>query len=1150
MKNLFATALLLILISSAHAQGEFNRWYFGYGCGMNFNNTPPSIISPNPMSTDDNTATISDASGNLLFYANGLAAYNRTNVVMPNGSGLTGNSTGGQTATIVQKPGSNNQYYLFAVDAMGGSNGIKYSIVDMTLNGGLGDIVSGQKNITLLASATERIVPIRHSNGVDIWILIHEWNSNAFRAYLLTASGISATPVVTSIGNVNSGGYLAGYNAMGQITVNRANNKVAMATYSDGNIEIYDFNNSTGVLSNRVALSYYRAWGLEFSPSGQYLYATGWYQSNIYQYDLSTYTSAAVSASQVNLGACNGEGYLQMGPDGKIYIAKYGTSYIGVINSPDNAGAACNFVDHGFSTGGPQSSAGLVDKILVNQVCALSVKLGNDTLICGSSSFTLTDTNSNATHLWNTGATTASINVTTSGSYWVQTTQGTCVGRDTINVTFASAPQHFSIGSDTSYCGSFSRVLSTGVANTLWSTGVTAPQITVSTPGTYWAQESSVCGAIRDSIFISQNPMPTVSLGNDTALCQGNNLILNAGNTGASYLWEDNSTAQTLTVTSSGTYWVKVTENGCSKRDSILVSYVSPLPAFSIGNDTSYCGSFSRVLTTGNANTLWSTGVTASQITVASPGLYWAQNSNSCGTVRAAIIISENPLPSVSLGNDTSLCQGNNVILNAGNSGASYLWEDNTTAQTLTVNSAGTYWVDVTVNGCTKRDSIVVSYVSPLPVFSIGNDTAYCGSFSRVLFTGVANTLWSTGVTASQITVSTAGTYWGQESNVCGAVRDSVVLSQNPLPNVSLGNDTTLCQGNNLILNAGNTGASYLWDDNTTAQTLTVSSAGTYWVNATLNGCTQRDSILVSYVSPLSSFSIGNDTTLCSNVSLTLSTGSTLALWSTNVTDSQITVTASGTYWAEETNACGSVRDSILISQKPLPVVDLGNDTAVCQGLDLTLNAGNAGAAYLWNDNTTAQTSTVTPPGIYWVDVTVNGCTKRDSITGSVLSAPSAFSLGNDTTICEDSSIVLNAFQPNVHYSWSNGDTSSFITVNQSGQYQVIDSNQCGSYSASVNITTKKCTCKVAIPTAFSPNGDGKNETFGLLTQCPLENYELNIYNRWGQKIFTSTSLQDKWDGDYKNTQQPLGVYVYFVHYKDPYTDKTISQAGNVTLLR
>jgi gliding motility-associated-like protein len=71
-----------------------------------------------------------------------------------------------------------------------------------------------------------------------------------------------------------------------------------------------------------------------------------------------------------------------------------------------------------------------------------------------------------------------------------------------------------------------------------------------------------------------------------------------------------------------------------------------------------------------------------------------------------------------------------------------------------------------------------------------------------------------------------------------------------------------------------------------------------------------------------------------------------------------------------------------------------------------------------------------------------------------------------------------------------------------------------------------------------------------LLTQCPLENYELNIYNRWGQKIFTSTSLQDKWDGDYKNTQQPLGVYVYFVHYKDPYTDKTISQAGNVTLLR
>lgn len=1013
MKNLFVVTILWIITASAFAQGEFNRWYFGYGCGMNFNNTPPTIISPNPMSTDDNTATICDAGGNLLFYANGLSAYDRNNNIMPNGNGLSGNSTGGQTATIVQKPGNNNQYYLFTVDAMAGPNGIKYSVVDMTLNGGLGNIIATQKNITLLSPATERIVPIRHSNGVDIWILIHEWNSNAFRAYLLTASGISTTPVVTNIGNVNSGGYTYGYNAMGQITVNRANNKVAMATYSDGNIEIYDFNNSTGVLSNRVALTYYRAWGLEFSPNGQFLYATGWYQSNIFQYDLSTYTSAAVSASQVDLGPCNGEGYLQMGPDQKIYVAKYQTSYIGVINNPNNPGTACNFVDQGFYTGGPQSSAGLVDKILVNGVCSLSVNLGRDTIVCGASSFTLRDTTSNATHLWSTGATTASINVTTSGSYWVQTTRGTCVGRDTINVTFATAPQNFSIG-----------------------------------------------------------------------------------------------------------------------------------------NDTTYCGSFSRVLSTGNSSTLWSTGITAPQITVTSPGLYWAQNSNSCGTVRAAILISENPLPSVSLGNDTTLCLGNDLILNAGNAGASYLWDDNSTAQTLTVNSSGTYWVDVTVNGCTKRDSILVSYTSPLPAFSIGNDTTYCGGFNRVLTTGQANTLWSTGVTASQITVGSPGVYWAQQSNACGAIRDSILISQNSLPIVSLGNDTVLCLGNDVILNAGNTGATYLWDDNSTAQSLTVDSSGIYWVDVTVNGCSRRDSILVSYVRPLPPFNIGNDTSLCGSFGCTLSTGNTIALWSTNISDSQIIVTAPGIYWAEETNACGSVRDSILITQKPLPLVDLGNDTAVCPGLDLTLNAGNAGASYLWNDNTTAQTLTVIPPGIYWVDVTVNGCTKRDSIKASVLLPPSAFTLGNDTTICEDSSIVLDAYQANVHYIWSNGDTSSFIRVGQSGQYQVTDSNQCGSYSASINIATKPCICKVAIPTAFSPNGDGKNETFGLLTQCPIENYELNIYDRWGQRVFTSTSLQDKWDGNYRNIPQPLGVYVYFVHYKDGYTGKLVSQAGNVTLMR
>jgi len=366
MKNLLLITFCLFFIQTSFAQKQFNNWYFGYRCGMTFNNGTPSIISSNPMVTTDNSATVSDANGDVLFFANGDMAYNRNGNIMPNGSGLLGDTSGGQTATIVQLPGSDSLYYLFTVDAQARSNGLKYSVIDLSLDGGLGDIDTNKKNVTLIAPATEKVAPIRHANGKDAWILIHAWNSDAFMAYLLTDTGLSDSPVITHIGTVNTGGSSPGYNAQGQLTVNKANNKVAAATYSAGNIEIFDFDNSTGILSNGVTISQPSAWGLEFSPNGNLLYASCWFQSNLYQYDLTTYTTNAITASQVSLGTAPNEGYLQTGPDGKIYVAEYLTNYLGVINKPDSTGLACNFIDTGFYTGANLSSAGLVDKILVN----------------------------------------------------------------------------------------------------------------------------------------------------------------------------------------------------------------------------------------------------------------------------------------------------------------------------------------------------------------------------------------------------------------------------------------------------------------------------------------------------------------------------------------------------------------------------------------------------------------------------------------------------------------------------------------------------------------------------------------------------------------------------------------------------------------
>ena len=506
----------------------------------------------------------------------------------------------------------------------------------------------------------------------------------------------------------------------------------------------------------------------------------------------------------------------------------------------------------------------------------------------------------------------------------------------------------------------------------------------------------------------------------------------------------------------------------------------------------------------------------------------------------------------VNLGNDTAICSGETVTLRDTFSNSSSLWSTGDTTSSITVSGGGSYWLQVTQQNCSTcigRDTINVSITGPPPAFSLGNDTTYCGSFSRVLSTGNANTLWSTGITGPSITVTTPGTFWASITNSCGTASDTIVIHQNPMPIVNLGSDTNICNNNPLTLDATTPNATYTWQDGSTSSTLTVSSSGTYWVAVDINGCEARDSITISYIN-LNSFSIGDDTVYCGSFSRILTAGVAHTIWSTSDTATYITVTLPGLYWGVAFVCNDTLRDSINLSQKPLPVVNLGSDTSICQGTTLTLDAAHDSASFLWQNGTTDSIFTASAGGLYWVDVTVDGCTKRDSIRISNLSPPSPFSIGNDTTICQDSSITLSAYQLQTSYFWSNGDTTPFIIVSQSGSYQVIDSNACGSYTTSVTVTTRECSCKIDIPTAFSPNNDGRNDFYHILTQCPLRNFQFDIYDRWGQRLFSTNNLMDKWDGTYRGVPQPLGVYVYYLKYTDPYSNTVHNQAGNVTLVR
>lgn len=331
---------MLLLNLPVLAQKEGNIWYFGDHAGLDFNSGKPAAILNGQINTLEGCATISDHNGNLLFYTDGITVWNRNHKIMTNGTGLYGHSSSSHSGVIVPRPGSNNIYYVFTVTEVANPFGINYSEVDMGLSGGLGAVTA--KNIQLITPALEKITAVRHASLNAIWVVMHTFDDNNFYSYLVTSSGINMNPVISSCGRaVTTPNFCRGC-----MKVSADGHKLAMAHSWMDMVELFDFDNVTGIVSNPVTFTGFNAkgpYGIEFSPSGKLLYVGEWYDGiNIYQYNL---TSADIPGSRITIGSDSGTniGALQLAPDGKIYVAVEHQAFIGAINDPDLPGNACNF---------------------------------------------------------------------------------------------------------------------------------------------------------------------------------------------------------------------------------------------------------------------------------------------------------------------------------------------------------------------------------------------------------------------------------------------------------------------------------------------------------------------------------------------------------------------------------------------------------------------------------------------------------------------------------------------------------------------------------------------------------------------------------------------------------------------------------------
>lgn len=1037
----FTLFLSVLFFSISILYGQFpgpgSNWYFGTYAGVTWNvlqaNGDPMYLMDGAVNTGEGVATISDNAGNLLFYTDGITVWDASHQKMANslntspGGTLTGNSSSTQSGVIVPKPMDPNTYYIFSVDANYGFGGLAFSRVDMLANGGLGDIDLMEKNIPLFTPSTEKITAVNHANNTDIWVITHQWQNNQFNAYLVNSTGVQfTTPVISNIGVVHTG---ASGNTRGYMKASPSGDMVCLGIEGMNIWELFDFDNTTGQLSNPLILDYTSnndCYGVEFSADGKYLYGSERWGYEIHQWDLSVPVPAAILASHTIVATTSTAygGALQLANDQKIYLARSGTKYIGRINEPSLPGSLCDYDDQAVLLGPDLSTAkgcreGLptfiatffnVAEFTFKTSCdhdtvfffipnpqGLEMAYWNFNWPSTDPAYHYQGTVDSVYFIYNAG-----------GIYTVELITERDNDLDTAyaDVYFSQTPKVY-LGPDATLCDNdeLSYDLSyndqyalTGACEYFWEAQLASQTFydsnatyLINKPGTYsvTVYSDSICGSKSDFINVEYNNMDA-SLGVDitSGLCQGDIQVLDAtySNTtygNSQYTWSTGSIQPTINVVSTGIYSVTVENGDCTDVDSIYVQFDSPL-VMPLGPDRNLCADSLITLHAANvgANYAWSTGSFSQTIEVDIPGIYAVTITNDCGQIMDTILLSPLGIPPVNLGPDITMCEGTPTTLDATVPNSTYLWSTGQQLNQIAIFGGGTYSVTATNECGDNFDDIYVYGDTPLTELDLGNDTSVCSGFLLDCGQPGMEYHWSNNATTQSIVITQSDDYGVDITNMCGTYSDMIHIDIIEL-DIDLGPDTFLCNPEEtIILDAENPGSVYDWSNGAITPTIEISTPGLYSLTVT-NVCeSQWDEINVFLFD--NTLDLGPDTTFCEGESLMLDAahpGSNY-LWNTGATTQSIVVDQSGLYTLDLTHYCGDFGDEINITVKPAPVVNFGADTVyIVGGVPIVLNPGSGSGDYLWSTGEVTESITAFMKGTYSVTVTNSfGCVDVGSV--------------------------------------------------------------------------------------------------------------------------------------------------------------------------
>jgi len=735
-----------------------------------------------------------------------------------------------------------------------------------------------------------------------------------------------------------------------------------------------------------------------------------------------------------------------------------------------------------------------------------SITTGGATTICQGNSVSLSAP-TGYTYQWSTGATSQSITASLAGSYTVKITDAnncTSANSQPVAVAVNSLPPtpDISASGSTAICQGSSVSLSAPSGYTYkWSTGALSQSISVSTVGNYTVQVIGTNGCISvssspASVTINSLPAtPSISIGGATIFCQGNSVILSAPSS-TSYKWSNGTITQNATISSTGNYTLQVIDiNGCTSANSqpvsVTVNSLPATPAITASGSTSICLGNSVSLSAPTGYTyLWSNGATTQNISTSLAGNYTVQvtdgnNCTSANSLPKAVIVNNLPAtPTITASGSTTICDRDVVSLSAP-TGYTYLWSNNSTGRSITTSLAGNYSVQVKDgNGCNSAFSspvtITINNLPAKPTISTSGATTFCqgGSVSLTAPTSTSY-LWSNGgswvATSQNTTITSNGIYSIKIIDNNGCISDSsyvvvTVRSLPPIPSITSGSSTIICQGSTVSLSAP-AGYSYLWSNGLTTQNIGASIEGNYTVKITdANNCTSANSqpvsVTVNSIPLTPDITAGGSTTFCKNgyVVLSAPAGYTY-LWSNGLKTQSIYAGIAGNYTVQikDGNGCLSANSHPitvkLYSLPATPSITVSGSTTICQG-DSVLLSASSGYAYQWSTGATTQILSVKTSGYYQTQIIdSNGC-KSDTSSSTIIKVNSMpatpiITAAGKTTICQGNVVWLSA-PTGYKYHWSNGANAQSIAPWSTGNYtvKITDGNNCTSANSQPMIFT------------------------------------------------------------------------------------------------